>query len=253
MDQLRTLQHQLQRALDAQNYEGCRGVLDKLKHHLSTTGLLLPRGGESDAPVREVLEMGAVVSIHLLDSTSFQRYWKQLGPFYRVLGHSANWSKLMGLQLLLLLAESKIAEFHTEYERLGDEEVVRDNQFLAYPLRLQEWLMEGSYDKVWRATRQGMVPAEEYRVFSPILVDSMRNEIAQNAEKAYLPSIPLRNAQNLLFLDDEAAAVQFAASRGWRVDEGRVFFGTQEALEERDDERAIANTLLYARELETIV
>lgn len=114
--------------------------------------------------------------------------------------------------------------------------------------------MEGSYDKAWQATRAGEVPAEEYKVFSPILVETIRKEIADCCEKAY-SSLPLRNAQTLLFLENEQALASFIDARGWKVEQGRINFrhGAASSTENEWTQDGISNTLLYAKELETIV
>lgn len=39
---------------------------------------------------------------------------------------------------------------------------------MGYPIRLERWLMEGSYDRVWKAMKKGEVPCEEYGVFSEV-------------------------------------------------------------------------------------
>ena len=46
--------------------------------------------------------------------------------------------------------------------------VKEDDVFIQYPVKLEEWLMEGSYDKVWGATKSEKVPSEEYEIFSEV-------------------------------------------------------------------------------------
>jgi hypothetical protein len=45
---------------------------------------------------------------------------------------------------------------------------VEGDRYLGYPIRLERWLMEGSYDRVWKAMKKGEVPCEEYGVFSDV-------------------------------------------------------------------------------------
>ena len=43
------------------------------------------------------------------------------------------------------------------------------DRYLQYPVMLERALMEGSYDKVWEATRrEGGAPGEEFGVFSEV-------------------------------------------------------------------------------------
>ena len=51
---------------------------------------------------------------------------------------------------------------------MGDAVHEGGDRFLDYPIKLERWLMEGSYDLVWRAMEEGRVPSEEYGVFSEV-------------------------------------------------------------------------------------
>merc|ERR1712212_624448 len=74
------------------------------------------------------------------------------------------------------------AEFHTELERLPAKEV-QNNVYIKHPVSLEQYIMEGSYNKVLLA--KGNVPAESYKYFIDILMITVRSEIASCLEKAY--------------------------------------------------------------------
>lgn len=42
------------------------------------------------------------------------------------------------------------------------------DRYIGYPVKLERWLMEGSYDRVWGATKKEGVPSEEFAVFSEV-------------------------------------------------------------------------------------
>ncbi|KAI1189501.1 SAC3/GANP/Nin1/mts3/eIF-3 p25 family-domain-containing protein [Nemania serpens] len=217
------------------------------------------------ALAREVYEAGALFSIRAKNAEAFTRYVSQLQPFYELADDAAdgdgNWNKVTGLYLLLLLTQGRYAEFHSELESLsararGTDQIEHD-RFLGYPIKLERWLMEGSYDRVWKAMKSREVPSEEYGVFSEILTSQIRSEIASSSERAY-PSLPLSSTKSLLFLDSEGAVIDFARHRGWIIRDGQIFFPNAEGAEDGGDEKDISqmiiqNTLGYARELETIV
>ncbi|KAI9820889.1 MAG: regulatory particle non-ATPase [Thelocarpon impressellum] len=256
---------------------------------------LLPLGGLIPSPAtpqptlllaRETLELGALLSIRRRDYEAFTRYFEQLQPFYdlpaeRLSREHSSQSKVTGLHLLLLLSQGDYAGFHTVLESLevaaaaaapasdGKKaakggKAVEDDVYIQYPVRLEQDLMEGAYDKVWGATKSERVPSEEYGVFSEarpasVLIGTIRSEIATCSEKAY-PSLPIGNAKNLLFLDSEGAVVEFARSRAWLVRDGRIYFpdaagpaGGDEKIALVASGTVIENTIGYARELETIV
>lgn len=124
---------------------------------------------------RDVYEQGALASIRAKDPDAFTRYVSQLQPFYEVSGgagrRSEEQNKITGLYLLLLLTQGRYAEFHSELEGLGVASGLVDvegDRYLGYPIRLERWLMEGSYDRVWKAMKKGEVPCEEFGVFSEV-------------------------------------------------------------------------------------
>jgi len=78
---------------------------------------------------------------------------------------------ILGLNLLRLLAQNKISEFHTELE-LIDAEQLQNNIFIKHPIQIEQCLVEGSYNKVWNARAE--VPAAEYLFFIDILMGTIR-------------------------------------------------------------------------------
>lgn len=132
------------------------------------------------ALARQVYESGALFSIRAKNAETFTRYVSQLQPFYELADYAEaagnngeeDRNKVTGLYLLLLLTQGRYAEFHSELEALstraqGSEEIERD-RYLGYPIKLERWLMEGSYDRVWKAMKSREVPSEEYGVFSEV-------------------------------------------------------------------------------------
>jgi hypothetical protein len=55
---------------------------------------------------------------------------------------------VLGLHLLHLLVEARLAELHCEVETLSAED--RAAPTVAFPLKLENYLMEGSYNKARR-------------------------------------------------------------------------------------------------------
>lgn len=66
------------------------------------------------------------------------------------IGESANKYQLLGLNLLFLLSQNRVSEFHTELELLP-QEIIHQNEFIRHPLALEQNLMEGSYYKIFKA------------------------------------------------------------------------------------------------------
>lgn len=72
------------------------------------------------------------------------------------LPESAFMYQLLGLNLLFLLSQNRVAEFHTELERLSVD-VIRADPYVKHPLALEQYLMEGSYNKIFLAKVKSIV------------------------------------------------------------------------------------------------
>ena len=81
---------------------------------------------------------------------------------------------LLGLNLLNLLAQNRISEFHTELESLPSDELTR-NMYIRHTVEVEQSLMEGSYGKVVHSREN--VPAAEYAFFMDILMGTIRYHI----------------------------------------------------------------------------
>lgn len=154
-------------------------LLSRAKLGLLKLNALVPSEDTKTAHLQlatALLEAGALVSIKLKDTDSFTRYYQQLQPFYalpqsRASSRQSNQGKVTGLYLLLLLSLGDYGGFHTVLEGLeasGGKESIEKDQFIQYPVRLEQALMEGSYDKVWGETKGERVPSEEFAVFSEV-------------------------------------------------------------------------------------
>ena len=170
-------------SLKANNPQQAPQLLSRAKLALLHLNALVPSDKTQQqhlALAAAVLELGALISIKLKDTDAFTRYFQQLQPFYalpaerwgsRSSGRQNNQSKVTGLYLLLLLSVGDYAGFHTVLEGLemssGKAQIDKD-EFIQHPVRLEQALMEGSYDKVWSETKGERVPSEEYAVFSEV-------------------------------------------------------------------------------------
>ncbi|XP_036087506.1 26S proteasome non-ATPase regulatory subunit 8 isoform X1 [Rousettus aegyptiacus] len=256
---------------------------------LPTTGTKLTK--QQLILARDILEIGAQWSILRKDIPSFERYMAQLKCYYfdykrqprtvirvpgawsgglgrylslRYLGspavvhreqlpESAYMHQLLGLNLLFLLSQNRVAEFHTELERLPAKDI-QTNVYIKHPVSLEQYLMEGSYNKVFLA--KGNIPAESYTFFIDILLDTIRDEIAGCIEKAY-EKILFTEATRILFFNTPKKMTDYAKKRGWVLGLNNYYsFASQQ---QKPEDTTIPSTELakqvieYARQLEMIV
>lgn len=176
---------QLHQALHSHTYAQCLQLLARAKVALLHLNALIP---SSQTPknhllaAREILELGAIVSIRMNNEQSpdsFTRYFQQLQPFYALPtsllpAENSQQSRITGLYLLLLLSTGDYGGFHIMLETLEmarrskGRDRLEDDDFIQYPVRLEQALMEGSYDRVWQETKGSNVPGEEYAIFSGV-------------------------------------------------------------------------------------
>ncbi|PWZ03296.1 putative 26S proteasome non-atpase regulatory subunit 8 [Testicularia cyperi] len=274
---LQTLHSQLVAAFTSPtpNLDAMRPLLTKLKIVLTELNLLVPDlsslGSSSSsssssagalsanqiALARDVLEIGAFWSVRVHDVASFDRYMSLLEHFYEHesegLPSSENKEPLWGLKLLRLLSSNQITAFHIALETIPPN--LLSSTYIQHPVKLERWLMEGSYSKVWRLSRE-QPPKEEYAFFVDQLLHMIRTEIASCEEKAY-DSLPLQDAATLLFFDNLQDVLSFAQQRGWQVNPTTqtIDFAIQNATNSNaiPKKQTITNNLLFAKELESIV
>lgn len=243
------------------NLPKCTELLNNLKVALTELSFLPVDESpslEEFVLARDVLEIGAQLSIMKCDIPSFERYLSQLKCYYLdEKGMNAPESpfkhQILGLNLLCLLSQNRVAEFHTELERLPAADI-QNNVYIHHPISMEQYLMEGSYNKLFLA--KGNVPAASYNFFIDILLGTIRDEIATCIEKAY-PNISVRDAMHMLYFETEEEFGVYVKKREWQAgaDKRYRFKGTgrQEVEASLPSAELAAQVIDYARELEMII
>ncbi|XP_008557390.1 26S proteasome non-ATPase regulatory subunit 8 [Microplitis demolitor] len=243
------------------NLNKCGELLNQLKVGLTHLMFLptsnTPANQKELLIARDILEIGAQYSIATEDIPSFERYMSQLKCYYfdykSALPESAYKYQLLGLNLLFLLSQNRVAEFHTELELLPVDQI-QSNVYIRHPLSLEQCLMEGSYNKIFLA--KGNVPAASYNFFIDILLNTVRDEIGACMESAY-DKISLKDAARMLNLNTEKETMAFGSKKGWKVTSDGCFnFSTshEKKFEEPIPSAELVTLAIdYARELEMIV
>jgi len=96
-----------------------------------------------------------------------------MDPHSPVLPPSKREYPIRGLNLVRLLTQNRIADFHTTLESLPlSADQIAESPYINHPVNLERWLMEGSYSKVWNAREEA--PTEEYKIFVDSLVGTIR-------------------------------------------------------------------------------
>jgi len=243
--------------------EKCGGLLSKLK--VALTGLtFLPATIDAEVSsvelqmTREILEIGAFYSLEKHDVASFERYVAQLRSYYQDykshgLPDSPNRAHILGLNLLHLLAQNRLAEFHLELQLLNLSEI-QTNDFLKFPVEYEECLMEGSYNKIFKQFQN--LPAPNYQFFVDLLNESIREQVASCMEASY-QSMSVVDASKMLFMDpvkQGPVLKEYAGKRGWILKDNLFEFPKEVKKEETVPSQQLVETAVtYARALEIII
>jgi len=272
--QVRTLFKQLkaewEKPDNAKNVTLLVDLIEKLKVEFLAASVLPAPGKEGNLDLlvmqRDTLEISALTAILKRDKEAFRCALTQLKHFYGEIEklnktpalESALKHHMLGLNLMYLLAENKLPEFHMELERIPSQ-ATADNVYISTPVKLEQYLMEGTYNKIFLS--KANVPSPYYTYFIEILLDTVRDEIASCIERAY-DKLNVSDAARLLFFDGKSAAqdaLKYANKKKWRLtgDKSAVVFGVEKDRKSDDNvidsDRLVANHIFYAKQLEMIV
>ena len=208
---------------------------------------------------RGVLEIACLLAVEMKDLQEFERQITELKCYYSMEDHAFQASpythQLLGLDLLSLLAQNRLADFHAALEILPTE-IVRTSPYVRHPIELEQFLMEGSYNKVFAAREN--IPSENFKFFIDMLLGTVRTEIASCLEKAY-DVLSFNDAGRLLFLQTPQELADIVRKRNWKVNSqtNEIIFKEKGAEGDGHGHLSVGevgkNLLSYARSLETII
>ncbi|KAL3687161.1 hypothetical protein R1sor_013470 [Riccia sorocarpa] len=250
-------------AFQQNDLETCSNLLSQLKVKLTEFPALPPLYKQTPTAIQELLlamdifEHAIVLSVKMEDQDAFERHFLQVKPFYTdtrgLIPQSQEEYSILGLNLLRLLVQNRIAEFHTELELLPSE--AHEHPCIKHAVELEQSFMEGAYNRVLSA-RQA-VPHETYVYFMDLLAKTVRDEIAGCSEKAY-DFLTVADAKKILMFSTDRELQEYATEEhpDWEIRNGCVYFQKVKdsaTCKEIPSLQLINQTLGYATELERIV
>eukprot|EP00591_Stephanopyxis_turris_P012898 CAMPEP_0195517806 /NCGR_PEP_ID=MMETSP0794_2-20130614/11725_1 /TAXON_ID=515487 /ORGANISM="Stephanopyxis turris, Strain CCMP 815" /LENGTH=256 /DNA_ID=CAMNT_0040646677 /DNA_START=71 /DNA_END=841 /DNA_ORIENTATION=+ len=244
---------ELNSKVDAGDIEGGKNLLSQLKIAIL------------DFPVESIdfvnitisaLELGVLLSVaDDGDMESFSRNLAQVKPYYsRTTSSTDRKCHILGLNLMHLLVENQLSEFHAELEKFTPSEA--SHKYIAYPIMLERQLMVGSYDEVLRATSE--IPDGSYSYFVTSLMQTVRDNIADCLEVAY-KTMSVESAVKMMRLESVKELMEYVEEcrDDWIVEGGDMLcfqpaVGGSKASDV-PSMKLISQSLSYATELERIV
>jgi len=244
-----SLLSELQTKHGAGDVVGAMKSLSKLKIQM----LEFPQGSPSHTQVAvEGMEIGILMMAEDGDLDSFARNVAQIKPLYASLGKmTARKCHILGLNLMNLLVDNRLSEFHAELELLTEEE--SKNVFVTFPINLERQLMVGIYDEVLNVT----VPDSSYQFFVDNLLQTVRDSIADCVEVSY-KTMKLSDAMTMMKFGTQQELLEYVEEcrDDWIVEDNTLCFQPPPSGSKAGDipsMKLITQNLSYATEMERIV
>lgn len=205
------------------------------------------------------LEMGVLLTVADGDLDAFARNIAQLKPYYDQQQHtgaaatSSKKSHITGLNLMYLLVDNRLSEFHAELELLTEQEA--SNPFITFPINLERQLMVGAYDQVLSALSH--VPDPSYTFFMENLLQTVRDSIADCVEVTY-KTMTIQDALIMMKLDSKQQLLDYVQESrdDWIIQNEEIVFQPPPSGSKASDiptTKLIAQTLSYATEMDRII
>lgn len=237
------------------------GDIDAAKKCMTELKILMldfPTGPSAPAEylsiATETLEQAVLLSSQEGDLPAFARNVSQVKPYYETTSTTTNQkAKILGLNLMYLLTENRLSEFHAELELLSESEA--GNPFISFPITLERQLMVGSYDEVLNAGAH--VPDQSYDFFIDNLLQTVRDSIADCLEVAY-NTMTISDAKVMMKFDSTEDLQEYIdeCRDDWILEGGVLCFQPPAVGSKASDipsRHLIKQVLSYATELERIV
>jgi 26S proteasome regulatory subunit N12 len=248
VDSTASLLSELDAKFRAGDVVGGKETLGKIKIQM----LDFPPGSEQHMGVAaQALEIGILLAVEDGDMEAFGRNVAQIKPLYAVLGTTPRKCHILGLNLMNLLVENRLSEFHAELELLTEEEA--GNAFVTFPINLERQLMVGIYDEVLNVT----VPDASFQFFVDNLLQTVRDSIADCVEVSY-KTMKVADAMTMMKFDSQQELLDYVEEcrDDWIVQGDTLCFQPPPSGSKASDipsMKLISQSLSYATEMERIV
>jgi 26S proteasome regulatory subunit N12 len=248
IDSASSLLSELKAKFEAGDVLGGKETLSKLKIAM----LDFPPGSKPHMEVAvEALELGILLTVEDGDLDAFARNIAQIKPIYAVLKTTPRKCHILGLNLMNLLLENRLSEFHAELELLTEEEA--SNTYITFPINLERRLMVGIYDEVLSVT----VPDGSYQFFVDNLLQTVRDSIADCVEVSY-KSMRIADAMTMMKFGTQQELLEYVEEcrDDWIVEGDTLCFQPPPSGSKASDipsMKLISQSLSYAMEMERIV
>jgi len=244
-------------------------LLTKLQAYLP---LALGQHDESELELaRELLELGARASVAKMavnksdESEDFDRYLAQLKHYYfdlKMQNPSNYMYEMLGMNLLKLLSQNRIMEFHLELELFIHSNTAQglNDPYIKKAVEMEQYLTEGRYNKILalltaneEQSKAAGLKSSGFRHFIERVIENSREVIADVMEKAY-DRLEKKFALEALYTKEDLL-VKFAQDRNWVIGPDNYVYFPKTDLDNEilPSYQLVQDGLQYAKNLDTII
>ena len=186
----RGVQNTLRQAVGAGQFDRAAMIFKQLKvllldfDSLPPLSLETPNCAEERLLARDVYEDSILLAMGLEDKVLLEKNLQNLKPFYIPTSNipdSSNTPLIRGVELLFLLIENRLDDFHSTLEMLNES--LLDHPSIKFCTDLDQHLMVGSFDKVLLSASHP--PNAIFRFLLASLIDTVRLTIGDCIAAAY--------------------------------------------------------------------
>jgi len=250
---------------DSPNQGQCDKIVSELKVWTNSVDVSKETQTSNTQLLNQMRKFEEDIIIYSIKTKNFEELenaYKRL-RFYNedlasLLSRSENQERIAAIYLLYLLSFNRFSDFHIELEKISEE--LQQNQFILFPIKLEQWIAIGSYSNVLEAKKKS--PLTYFNVFLERILETLRYEISRSAEKAY-ERISLAEAQKMFLLNSSQELkgfIQQEENHGkekgieWKIEGNYLhFIPIEEDSNKLAFTKGIPDILSYANELEKIV
>mmetsp|Transcript_28769 Transcript_28769/g.32894 ORF Transcript_28769/g.32894 Transcript_28769/m.32894 type:complete len:250 (-) Transcript_28769:122-871(-) len=249
MNDTKALLNELQKSVQVRDVQRGTEILSKIK-------IAILQGSSSSEQLAigaSALELGVLLAVVAGDLNAFARNMAQLRPSYSRGVQSERKCHVLGLNLMFLLVENRLSEFHAELELLSEKEAT--NVFISFPIQLERQLMVGSYDEVLSA--HSRIPDTSYDFFMENLLETVRDSIADCVEVSY-KEMKIEDAMKMMKFDSPQRLLGYVEESrdDWIIEGKSICFQPAISGSKASDipsMKLIDQSLTYATEMERII
>ncbi|BFU18515.1 proteasome regulatory subunit, putative [Entamoeba histolytica HM-1:IMSS-B] len=133
--------------------------------------------------------------------------------------HDQKYYDSIALQLLTLLAQNSLAEFHIQIESLQQEAHYNNN--IKQVISMEQFFIEGRYNRVLEGVQS--LQLGDISSLLPLLKQTLVEAVAATIETAY-HILPIDYTKKVLMISNDSEFNEVVANHQWKIEGNQIIF-----------------------------